>query len=106
MIGAFAIITQGLITNLCDAFFMSWLLAVPSLSALAVNPPGRKKKTDLGQILTHTHQLYREGEMGESRVKGQRGERGGNDGGGEGEQAGRGWEIDSEERKEKAHFFT
>lgn len=35
MIGAFAIITQGLITNLCDAFFMSWLLAVPSLSALA-----------------------------------------------------------------------
>lgn len=50
----------------------------------------KKKKTDLGQILTHTHQLYREGEMGESRVKGQRGERGGNDRGGrEGEEAGR-----------------
>lgn len=73
MIGAFAIITQGLITNLCDAFFMSWLLAVPSLSALAVNS---RKKTDLGKILTHTHQLFQEGEMGESRVKGQGRERG------------------------------
>ncbi len=52
MIGAFAIITQGLITNLCDAFFMSWLLAVPSLSALAVN---LRKKTDLRQIHMHAH---------------------------------------------------
>lgn len=51
MIGAFAIITQGLITNLCDAFFMSWLLAVPSLSVLAVN----LRKRLISDKFTHTH---------------------------------------------------
>lgn len=44
MIGAFAIITQGLITNLCDAFFMSWLLAVPSLSVLAGSQSAKREE--------------------------------------------------------------
>lgn len=52
-----------------------------------------KKKTDLRQILTHTQQ-FRRGEMGESRVKGQRREREKNyRGGGEGEDDwGLGWQ--------------
>lgn len=79
-----------------------------------------EKKTDLRQIHTHTYtHQFRVGRIGESRVKGQRRkrergeerERGKNIKGREGEGgegakdwkgAGRGWEIDSEERQEKA----
>lgn len=54
MIGAFAIITQSLITNLCDAFFMSLAAGGAfTVHAGSQSMRGGEKKTDLRQIHTH-----------------------------------------------------